>query len=81
MHGIPLDLIDVNSFAAGHNGVPNSLVRAVRLRRFLRHVAERYLDADLDGLKAYSIGLGDRGDAYDPWIDPIVRVGIRTGNR
>lgn len=51
-------------------------IRSERLRRFLRHVAERYLEADLDGLKEYSIGLAvfDRGEDYDPRLDPIVRV-------
>jgi hypothetical protein len=51
-------------------------IRSERLRRFLRHVADRYLAGDLDGLKEYSIGLAvfDRGDSYDPRLDPIVRV-------
>jgi Tol biopolymer transport system component len=46
------------------------------LSRFLRHTVEETLAGRRDTLKEYLIGLDvfHRGDAFDPRIDPIVRV-------
>jgi TolB-like protein/tetratricopeptide (TPR) repeat protein len=46
------------------------------LKRFLRHVVERKLEGRAGELKELSIGsdVFERGDSYDPRIDPIVRV-------
>jgi TolB-like protein len=46
------------------------------LKRFLRYVVEKKLEGRDDELKEQVLGADvfDRGDAYDPRIDPIVRV-------
>ena len=43
---------------------------------FLRYIVERALDGTADDVKEYSIGVDvfDRGDAFDPRTDTIVRV-------
>jgi serine/threonine-protein kinase len=52
---------------------------ASRLSRFLRFVVERALAGEAGELKEYRIGaeVFDRGDAFDPRVDPIVRVEAR----
>jgi TolB-like protein len=52
---------------------------AGRLARFLRYIVERTLAGEADQLKEYVLGVDvfDRGDAYDPRIDSIVRVDAR----
>ena len=47
-----------------------------RLSTFLRYIVERALDGTADDVKEYSIGVDvfDRGDAFDPRNDTIVRV-------
>lgn len=49
---------------------------ASRLRRFLTYVVEQTLGGDEGQLKEYTIGLEvfDRGQDFDPRLDPIVRV-------
>jgi predicted ATPase len=49
------------------------------LRRFLRFVVEQTLHGNRDELKEYAVGVAvfDRGDAFDPQIDTIVRVQAR----
>ena len=46
------------------------------LKRFLRHVVEAKLEGREGELKEQVLGADvfERGDAYDPRIDPIVRV-------
>lgn len=53
--------------------------RAPRLRRFLGYCVERMLDGEGERLKEYSLGVDvfDRGPAFDPKVDPIVRVDAR----
>src|SRR6185369_17636209 len=53
--------------------------RSERLCRFIRFAANHALDHGADRLKEYLIGVEvfDRGPAYDPRIDPIVRVEAR----
>lgn len=52
---------------------------AGRLSRFLRFVVERALAGEGAELKEYRIGVEvfDRGDGFDPRVDPIVRVEAR----
>lgn len=49
---------------------------AGRLRRFLEYVIEKSANGEEHQLKEYTIGLAvfDRGDDFDPRLDPIVRV-------
>ncbi|MEO6264109.1 MAG: tetratricopeptide repeat protein [Luteimonas sp.] len=49
------------------------------LSRFLRHVVEHRLRGDGSSLKEYTLGVEvfDRGDAFDPRIDTIVRTHAR----
>jgi tetratricopeptide (TPR) repeat protein len=53
--------------------------RAPRLRRFLTYVVDEALAGRFERLKEYSLGLDvfDRGQAFDPKADPIVRVDAR----
>jgi TolB-like protein len=53
--------------------------KSERLCRFIRFAANHTLDHGADRLKEYLIGVEvfDRGPAYDPRIDPIVRVEAR----
>ena len=53
--------------------------RSERMARFLRLAVERTLDGKADQVKEYLIGVEvfDRGAAYDPRVDPIVRVEAR----
>jgi serine/threonine-protein kinase len=50
--------------------------QASRLRRFLTYVVDQTLAGDENQLKEYTIGLEvfDRGQDFDPRLDPIVRV-------
>jgi serine/threonine-protein kinase len=50
------------------------------LSRLLRHVVGQALEGNTDRLKEYSIGVEifQRGEAFDPRIDPIVRVQARN---
>jgi len=50
-----------------------------RLGRFLRYTTEARLRGDHQQIKEYSIGreVFDRGEDYDPRLDPIVRVEAR----
>jgi TolB-like protein len=50
-----------------------------RLDRFLRLTVEKTLSGRPDEIKEYLLGVEvfDRGDSYDPRIDPIVRVEAR----
>jgi TolB-like protein len=50
-----------------------------QLKRLLRTTVDRALGGDTDGLKEYSLGVEafDRPTAYDPKLDPIVRVQAR----
>jgi TolB-like protein/Tfp pilus assembly protein PilF len=53
-------------------------------RRFLRYVVEETLAGRGDQIKEYAVGVSvfDRGDAYDPRADAVVRVeAIRLRNR
>lgn len=54
-------------------------VRSARLRRFLEFVVERELAGQRDDIQEYVIGLEvfDRGAAFDPRSDSIVRVEAR----
>ncbi len=53
--------------------------RSERLCRFVRFAADHALNRGADRLKEYLVGVEvfDRGPAYDPRIDPIVRVEAR----
>ena len=53
--------------------------RSERLCRFVRYAANHALSRGADRLKEYLVGVEvfDRGPAYDPRIDPIVRVEAR----
>ena len=53
--------------------------RSERLCRFIRFSANHALSRGADRLKEYLVGVEvfDRGPAYDPRIDPIVRVEAR----
>jgi TolB-like protein/Flp pilus assembly protein TadD len=73
-----------------HVGIPGELIRTEldkilanrifahsdRPSRFLRFVVEETLKDVASGLKEYSIGVAvlDRGESFDPRVDPIVRV-------
>src|SRR5689334_4452880 len=50
------------------------------LCRFLRYVVEETLAGRASSLKEYSLGVAafDRGDEFDPRMDPIVRVQARN---
>ena len=50
--------------------------RSRNLSRFLRFVVEQTLAGQADDLKEYTIGIRvfERGESFDPRIDPIVRV-------
>src|SRR5262245_4298346 len=52
---------------------------APSLSRFLTHIVELALQGRADSLKEYSIGVDvfDRGDAFDPKVDTIVRTQAR----
>src|SRR5918993_1567254 len=52
---------------------------AGRISRLLRYVVERTLAGEGNQLKEYVVGteVFDRGDAYDPRLDSIVRVEAR----
>src|SRR5262249_25618615 len=52
---------------------------APSLSRFLTHIVELALQGRADSLKEYSIGGDwfDRGDAFDPKVDTIVRTQAR----
>lgn len=54
----------------------NGFSHSERLSRFLRFVVDEALQARGDQLKEYNLGVQvfDRGQAYDPRTDPIVRV-------
>lgn len=56
-----------------------AFIRAPRLRRFLTRVVDEALAGRLENLKEYSLGVDvfDRGEAFDPRADPIVRVDAR----
>ena len=56
-------------------GSPGFL-RSERLRRFVRYTVEATLEGQSDRIKEYVLGteVFDRGDDFDPRIDPIVRV-------
>jgi hypothetical protein len=56
--------------------VSESFGRSERLSRFLRYAVEETIRGRKDQLHEYAIGreVFERGDAYDPRIDPIVRV-------
>lgn len=49
---------------------------AARQQRLLRHLVERRLDGRSSELKEYTLGVEvfDRGEDFDPRLDPIVRV-------
>jgi TolB-like protein len=53
--------------------------RSQRLDRFLRLTAEMTLNRQANDIKEYLLGVEvfDRGESYDPRIDPIVRVEAR----
>ncbi len=57
----------------------SGFVSSARLCRFLTHIVNRTIEADIDGLKEFSIAmeLFDRSSEYDPNIDAIVRVEAR----
>ena len=54
-------------------------VRSERMIRFLRFAVEELLAGRADLLKEYPIGVEvfDRGESFDPRVDPIVRVEAR----
>jgi hypothetical protein len=54
-------------------------VRSARVRRFLEFTVDYLLAGRAGELKEYVIGaeVFDRGEAYDPRLDPIVRVEAR----
>lgn len=49
---------------------------AARQQRLLRHLVERHLNGKSNELKEYTLGVEvfDRGEDFDPRLDPIVRV-------
>jgi Tol biopolymer transport system component len=49
---------------------------AARQRRLLQHLVERHIEGRTSELKEYSLGVEvfDRGEEFDPRLDPIVRV-------
>lgn len=51
-------------------------INSPRLNSFLQYIVKRALDGAADDVKEYSIGVDvfDRGDAFDPRADTIVRV-------
>ncbi len=57
----------------------SGFVSSVRLCRFLTHIVNRTIEADIDSLKEFSIAMEvfDRTSEYDPNIDAIVRVEAR----
>jgi len=57
----------------------SGFVSSVRLCRFLTHIVNRTIEADIDSLKEFSIAMEvfDRTSKYDPNIDAIVRVEAR----
>jgi adenylate cyclase len=57
----------------------DAFASAGRLSRLLRYLVERTLSGDGARLKEYALGVDvfDRGDAYDPRLDSIVRVEVR----
>jgi TolB-like protein/Tfp pilus assembly protein PilF len=61
-------ILDSRTFRAAH-----------AQRRFLRYVVEEYLAGRGDMLKEFAVGLGafERGDGFDPRVDPIVRTEAR----
>jgi Tol biopolymer transport system component len=54
-------------------------VNAPSLSRFLSHIVDRTLNGNGNELKEYALGIDvfDRGEAFDPKIDTIVRVQAR----
>ena len=54
--------------------------RAPKLSRFLRYISEQALAGKGDALKEYIVGVEvfERGEAFDPRIDTIVRVQARN---
>ncbi len=56
---------------------------ALMLSRLLGYLVERYLEGSADRLKEYSLGVEvfNRGEAFDPRTDTIVRVQARTLRR
>src|SRR5262245_60678331 len=71
--GLPAELIrsELDKILASR-----SFAHADRPRRFLRFVVEETLREDATSLKEYSIGTAvlNRGESFDPRVDPIVRV-------
>ncbi len=57
----------------------DGFVNSERLTRFLRFTVEKTLAGEADQLKEYLLGVEvfDRGAAFDPRMDPIVRVEAR----
>jgi adenylate cyclase len=57
----------------------SGFVSSARLCRFLTHIVNRTIEADIDSLKEFSIAMEvfDRSSEYDPNIDAIVRVEAR----
>ncbi|MDQ3439201.1 MAG: hypothetical protein M3478_02485, partial [Planctomycetota bacterium] len=57
----------------------DTFANAGRISRLLRYVVDRTLAGEADQLKEYVVGteVFDRGDAYDPRLDSIVRVEAR----
>jgi predicted ATPase len=57
----------------------STFANAPMLSRFLKHVVEHTIDGAADQLKEYSLGVEvfDRGPAFDPRTDTIVRVQAR----
>ena len=53
--------------------------QSARLQRFLRFVVEAKLEGRPDDIQEYAVGLEvfDRGEAFDPRSDSIVRVEAR----
>lgn len=56
-----------------------TFVNAIRLSRFLRYVVEQTLAGSASDIKEYPIGVEvfDRGEGFDPRVDPVVRVEAR----
>jgi serine/threonine-protein kinase len=54
----------------------DTFAQSESLKRFLRHIVEAKLSGKADELKELSLGaeVFERGDSYDPRLDPIVRV-------
>ena len=69
---------DTDALRAHLNEVLSSDVfaGAARQSRLLKHLVERSLDGRSGELKEYTLGVEvfDRGDDFDPRLDPIVRV-------